>query len=132
MIRVQLEQLNVDGLQEVARQQTLDTRGTRAALLDRLIDHFDRNGWLEQIRIATPSIVEGDACDMREVARGTAESNAGSAELLSLENTDRRRAEMIPPVIPPLNVDRHEEVRQAPFPNMQEIVQALMRAMEDK
>lgn len=99
-------------------------------MLDRLIDHFDRNGCPDQIRIATPSIVEEDACDMREIARGKAESNAGSAELLPLENTDRRRAEMIPLVIPPLNVDRHKEARQESFPSMQEIVQAVIRTME--
>lgn len=112
MIRVQLEQLNVYGLQEVARQQTLDIRGTRAVLLDRLIDHFERNGWPDQLQIAGPSTAEGEIFAPVEASQPTAEEVAD--------------------LVVPLIADKPVPERQAAvsFPNMQDIVQAVVRAME--
>lgn len=40
-----LEQFTVEGLRGVARQHGADPNGNRAALLDRLIDHFGAIDW---------------------------------------------------------------------------------------
>jgi len=44
MNRVRLEQLTVEGLREVARQNDLEIRGDRAALFDRITDFFESCG----------------------------------------------------------------------------------------
>ncbi|XP_076385878.1 uncharacterized protein LOC143264115 [Megachile rotundata] len=55
MSRVQLEQLNIEGLRELARRHGLDSRGTRAVLFDRLSDNFERTGWPDQFMVTGPS-----------------------------------------------------------------------------
>lgn len=80
MSRVQLEQLNIDGLREVARQHGLDIHGARAVLFDRITDHFERQGWPETISIL-PSITE-DRQVVEQEAQAVQEvvANAGAGE----------------------------------------------------
>lgn len=58
MSRVQLEQVTVDGLRELARQYEIDRRGLRAALTEKLLDHFERNGWPDHLGLTGPSNVD--------------------------------------------------------------------------
>lgn len=80
MTRVQLEQLNLDGLRELARQHELDIRGTLATLFDRLNDHFERYGWPEQIGIAGPNVIEDDTPVLEDTV---ATANAHGREMES-------------------------------------------------
>lgn len=56
MSRVQLEQLNIDGLREIARQNNLDIRNTRSMILDRINEHFEKEGWPDQIVLSAPNL----------------------------------------------------------------------------
>lgn len=49
MNRLQLDKLTVDGLRDIARSRGLDPTGTRAVLMERMVDVFEREGWPEQI-----------------------------------------------------------------------------------
>ncbi|XP_011690850.1 PREDICTED: uncharacterized protein LOC105451855 [Wasmannia auropunctata] len=129
MSRVQLEQLNIDGLREVARQHGLDIHGARAVLFDRITDHFERQGWPETISIL-PSItedrqvVEQEAQAVQEVVanagageqppRGqTAEAGRLSGRGISVENAFDLQ-DIVRAVVQALNVAQGQPVSVAP------------------
>lgn len=68
MNRVQLDQLTV----EVARQHRLDAAGVRATLLDRIIDHFVREGWPEQFRATVANPTENAMPNTSNATQGNA------------------------------------------------------------
>lgn len=118
MSRVQLEQLNIDGLRELARQQNLDIRGARAVLFERLTDHFEAIGWPEQIIIPGPSDTE-----IRLATEGA---------MLSLQKDNRTGSNVY------IRSDDSGVVRPGKdntitgntvVPNMHEIVQAVLQAL---
>jgi len=108
--KVYLEQLNLDGLRELARQHELDIRGTRAQVFDRLADHFERSGWPEQIGLAGPNVMEGGILISEDAGAG---ANIQDREL-EAQHADR-------------NVRRQNSERAI---NVQEIVQAVVQALE--
>ncbi|NEV49185.1 hypothetical protein EUZ93_01515 [Wolbachia pipientis] len=110
-----MEQLNIDGLRELARQRELDIRGMRAIILDRLVDHFERSGWPEQIIIAAPNIDDGSAINEELPITGENGIQASAA----------RRVE---PIL-------GQQIRNLNYQNfssfeMNEIMQAVMRTLE--
>lgn len=110
MSRVQLEQVNVEGLRELARQQGLDIKGARAVLLDRLTEHFEGIGWPEEIGIAGPSVVEER--NIAESDRACSEGHQGRADANGRADDAGH-----------LRVMRRNS-------NIQEIVQAVLQALE--
>lgn len=44
-VRLELELLTVEGLKELAKQQGIESRGTKSVLLGRLTNHFESVGW---------------------------------------------------------------------------------------
>jgi len=108
--KVYLEQLNFDGLRELARQHELDIRGTRAQVLDRLADHFERSGRPEQIGLADPNVMEGDILISEDAGAG---ANIQDREF-EAQHADR-------------NLRRQNSERAI---NVQEIVQAVVQALE--
>lgn len=124
MSRLQLENLNIEGLREVARQFDVDIRGSRNALFDRLSDHFEKYGWPEQITLAGPS---------------GSEERHGPSETLASGDTGRDgRAITLNPSAyadPPLNEGQQtaQPCEQSPSAiNIQEIVQAVVQVMESR
>lgn len=51
---VQLDQLTLDGLRDLARSLSLETSGVKAVLMERISMHYDRVGWPEGINIRPP------------------------------------------------------------------------------
>ncbi|XP_011694049.1 PREDICTED: uncharacterized protein LOC105453626 [Wasmannia auropunctata] len=129
MSRVQLEQLNIDGLREVARQHGLDIHGARAVLFDRITDHFERQGWPETISILPPvtedrQVVEQEAQAVQEVVANanagelaprvqTAEAGRHSGRGISAENAFDLQ-DIVRAVIQALNVAQGQQVSAAP------------------
>lgn len=66
----QLERYTIEGLRQLAHQNKLDANGTRSALTDRIIDHFDRIGWPEPMRLMS-SAIESQPVMTEEQSRAT-------------------------------------------------------------
>lgn len=118
MSRVQLEQLTINGLREVARQCNIDIRGTRTALFDRLTDHYERNGWPEQISVAGLSTAEEKGAESESVSPkgGGAQASVSSNAVADTDSTRNRVG----------TGGRPENAAM----NMHEIVQAMVQIME--
>nr|XP_012147359.1 PREDICTED: uncharacterized protein LOC105663389 [Megachile rotundata] len=118
MSRVQLEQLNIEGLRELARQQILDIRGVRAVLFERLIDHFEAIGWPEQIIIPGPSetesqsATEGNTLPLQKDLR-----THGNVNIRSDDTGTSRYGQ------------KNTRIDNSRVPNLQEIVQTVLQAL---
>lgn len=123
MSRVQLEQLNVEGLREVARQQNLDIRGSRAALLNRLTEYFEKNGWPENIINAGPNTEDRyrteEEAPHPQGPIGGASNNTDRPFSTGSQSTDHLR-----------NPGRNPPTRGGFNPSVQEIVQAVLQALD--
>lgn len=112
MSRVQLEQLNVEGLRELAWQQNLDICGSRAVLLDRLADYFERNEWPNKTFVTGPSMQEDR---MMEQAASVLEPRGARG------NPIKEFGE-----INSMRMERRSST------NIQEIVQAVIQALDSR
>lgn len=52
MDRASLENLSINELRELAGQYKVDTKGSRVNILERLLNHFERAGWSEQVALS--------------------------------------------------------------------------------
>ncbi|XP_039303958.1 uncharacterized protein LOC120357509 [Solenopsis invicta] len=83
MSRVVLDNLNIEGLKDIARQLELDTCGTRAVLMKRLTDYYESHGWPEQITVAGPNAAdEKETEDTNSVIPDDPPMSAGSQPIL--------------------------------------------------
>lgn len=90
-----LDNLMVEGLHEVARQYGMEASGVRANLIDRIIDHFEKTGWPEQIRVtASHSIINSMAS-----ASVLSQTNSGNRENITDLNRTTLRQQASPETV---------------------------------
>lgn len=112
MSSAQLEMMNIEGLREIcARQCNLDIRGTRAVLVDRLREHFDKNERPELMNIIGA---------MQNFERNGADVDGESQSSLAAGSNANNIIEVV----------SQTRGDQANANNIQEIIQAVLQVLE--
>lgn len=132
--RIQIEQLTVEGLRDLARQVNIEARGNREQLVDRLMDHFESSGWPEHVRISgRTNSEESTGGDPRTLTVQADRINVAGSDVATTSNYPGNNVSDGPQRANVLNQDvTHGPDLNISSTNMQDLLRAFLQILEER